>query len=183
MNKIQKNPKIPETYSDELIDLVNDQDQVISVIKRSNIPDYAQQGYTRVVLAFVINHENKIAILRRTADRLYSPLHLAIVGGGVQSGEDYDQAAKREIAEEVGINIEQYPFTCLGYLRPQEGWHDSRGHAFFKKIYQVTLDHSQIQFDQNEFCQLFWLTPQEVLAKTKTDKVAHGLEWLLKNYY
>ena len=79
---------------DELIDIVNENDNVIGVINRLEFIE-KKLKYSRVVLAFIINNENKLAILRRTADKSYSPLHLAIVGGGVQAGETYEQAIKK----------------------------------------------------------------------------------------
>ncbi len=64
---------------DELVDIVNEHDQVIGVINRSEILE--KHIYTRIVLAFIVNHEGKHAILRRTADKYYSPLHLCTGGG------------------------------------------------------------------------------------------------------
>lgn len=107
---------MPHEY-DELIDLVNENDQVIGIINRLEFIE-KKLKYTRVVLAFIINQEGKLAILRRTADKSCSPLHLSIVGGGVQSGETYERAAKREIAEEAGIIVDDHSFKHLGYHGP-----------------------------------------------------------------
>jgi len=165
---------------DELVDIVNEQDQV----DRGHQPgQLGQQNLnTRIVLAFIVNHEKKFAILRRTADKIYSPLHLSIVGGGVQSGETYEQAAKREIAEEVNIQVDQHQFKFLGLHQPHEGWHNPSG-GLFKAIYEVTMNSSEMNYSQADFCELLWLTPEEILKKTESDKVATGLVWLLERYY
>ena len=84
---------MPHEY-DELIDLVNENDQIINIINRLLEFIEKKLKYSRVVLAFIINNEGKLAILRRTADKSCSPLHLSIVGGGVQSGETYERGQK-----------------------------------------------------------------------------------------
>ena len=165
---------------DELVDIVNEHDQVTGVINRSQLFD--QPIYTRVILAFIINHEGKHAILRRTADKLYSPLHLSIVGGGVQSGETYEQAAKREIAEEANIDVDVHQFKFLGIHKPHEGWQTNHG-GIFKAIYEVKIQGNELNYSREDFCELHWLTPQEIIEKNKSDTVASGLIWLLEKYY
>lgn len=168
---------------DELIDIVNEQDQVIGVIKRAE-PEFMATRYTRIVLAFVVNKEGKLGMFRRTATKAVSPLHLALVGGCVQSGEDYETAAKREISEEINLNIDEHGFHLLGYHTPHEGWVNDKGIGYHKKIYQITLKTDDaINLNPDDFCELLWMTPQEIVQNAKSDKVAHGHEWLVKQYY
>ncbi len=166
---------------DELVDIVSEQDEVIGVINRSDLAE--KPIYTRVVLAFIINHEGKHAILRRTADKLYSPLHLALVGGGVQSGETYEQAAKREIAEEVGINVTEHQFRFLGIHKPDEGWQGLLHGGIFKAVYEVKIHATDLNYSRKDFCELLWLSVEEIKQKKETDKLATGLLWLLEKYY
>ena len=165
---------------DELVDIVNEHDQVIGVINRSEMLE--KHIYTRIVLAFIVNHEGKHAILRRTADKYYSPLHLALVGGGVQSGETYEQAIKREIAEEVNLDVSDHELRYLGIHKPHEGWQTNYG-GIFKAIYEVQVNENELNYNREDFCELYWLLPHEILAKKDTDKLAKGLIWLLKKYY
>lgn len=165
-------------YQDEQLDIVNDYDQVIGVIDRAEFTT-RKDLYSRAVLSFIINNEGKLAILRRTADKFYCPLHLAIVGGGVQATETYEQAIVREIAEEVGLSIAPERLVLKEYLAPKEGW-DSQ---VFKKIYEVRIDQDAIDYNPQDFCELFWLTPQEIIQKSESDTLAYGLEWLIRRYY
>lgn len=165
---------------DELVDIVNEHDQVIGVINRSEL--LGKSVYTRIVLTFIVNHEGKHAVLRRTADKLYSPLHLALVGGVVQSGETYEQAAKREIAEEVNINIDQHEFRFLGHHAPHEGWETQHG-GIFKSIYEVKINANILDYNREDFCELQWLSPEEIVQKKESDKLATGLVWLFERYY
>ena len=168
---------------DELLDVVNEHDQVIGVINRAETK-FMSTRYTRIVLAFVLNKDGKLGLFRRTPHKAVSPLHLALVGGCVQSGEDYDLAIKREIAEEININVDDHGFSLLGYHNPHEGWVNDFGIGYYKKIYQVTLNGSDnVPFNPEDFCELMWLSPQEILQRASSDKLAHGLEWMVRKYY
>ena len=54
---------------------------------------------------------------------------------------------------------------------------------FFKAIYEVSVQQRTIDFNKADFCELLWLTPDEVIQMNARDKCATGLEWLVKNYY
>lgn len=163
---------------DEKLDIVNDNDQVIGIIDRSAFT-HRNDLYSRAVLSFIINDQGKLAIMRRTADKFHCPLHLGIVGGGVQSGESYEQAIMREIAEETTLTIADEQLVFKGYFAPNEGW-DSH---VFKKVYEVKISSTHFNYNPDDFCELYWLTPQELIQKTSTDKLAYGLEWLVRRYY
>ena len=53
------------------------------------------------VRVILINNDNKIAILHKKNKNEYK-----LVGGGVDEGEDYEEALKRETLEEAGCKIE-----------------------------------------------------------------------------
>ena len=163
---------------DELIDIVDDNDCVIATEWRLHAE---QQGlrHRRIVLAFIINKYNKIAILRRTPDKRQAPSCLAIVGGGVQSGEDYLTAIKREMVEEVMLDSDRCTIKEIDYRKPDE---DRMG--YFKKIYEVRIPHETISFNQADFCELYWLTPQELFDRMAAgDKEATDLQTLVRLYY
>ena len=165
---------------DELLDIVDEHDQIIGTIYRSELPTLFVN--TRIVLTFIVNHEGKLAVLRRTPGKVVSPLHLALVGGCVASGETYEQAFKRETAEEANIIVEHHEYRLLGIHKPHEGWQATYG-GLFKAIYEIKMHGHTIEFNREDFCELLWLTPQEILDRKETDKVATGLIWLIEHYY
>jgi 8-oxo-dGTP pyrophosphatase MutT (NUDIX family) len=165
---------------DELLDVVNEHDHVIGAIYRSQLPKTFVN--TRIVLTFIINHEGKLAILRRSPQKEISPLHLALIGGCVQSGETYEQALKRETAEEANIIVDHHEYRLLGIHKPHEGWKATYG-GLFKAIYEIKIHGHAIEFNREDFCELLWLSPQEIVACKETDKIANGLLWLVEKYY
>lgn len=169
------NTKLPE---DELVDIVDEHDRVLHTAWRSEA-SLRNLQYRRIVLAFILNKHGKIAILRRTADKDIAPSALALVGGGVQSGEDYDQACKREVAEEVGIDIDQHSVRLLDYRRPHD---DNMG--YFKKIYEIKIMQETITYNPQDFCELYWMTAPEFFERIKAgDTQATDLDLLVRLYY
>lgn len=144
--------------ADELLDIVNEHDQVIGQQLRSVI--YAEKMTNfRVVNLFVQNKAGQLWIPRRTENKRVFPLCLdASMGGHVAAGETYGDALKRELIEELRIDLDVSEYKDLGALTPKE--HNVS--AFMR----VFLLYSDVVPDYNpdDFIEYFWLYPQEILA-------------------
>lgn len=164
---------------DELVDLVDSADSLVLTQWRSKIHEH-KDLYARAVLAFIVNEQGQLCFLRRAAHKEYLPNHWALVGGCVQSGENYEQAAIREIAEEVNINVVPTSIRFLGHVTPA----DYPG-KFFKGIFEIKFDERNVPFNSNDFSELAWLTPEQLraLAQSKTDSLAHDLLFLVERFY
>ncbi|MFJ6837333.1 NUDIX hydrolase [Streptomyces sp. NPDC091209] len=90
---------------DELVERVDDQDRVLGVVvsRRQAI----RKGWLhRVAVTVCRDERGRILVHRRPEQLSPSPwLHEVMVGGAVNVGESYDQAAARELAEELGIHV------------------------------------------------------------------------------
>lgn len=164
---------------DELIDIVDDNDRVVTTAWRSRVADDVD-GYRRAVLAFLVDEHGRLCFLRRTEHKSYLPSHFAIVGGCVQSGESYEAAFAREVAEEVNIPVEKFATHCLGYVTPRD-----IGSGFFKKVYEIRLNSSAVVCNPDDFCEYRWMTRDEFLsfAREGSDKVAPDLCDLVTMFY
>ena len=88
----------------EYLDIVNDNDQVIGNAPRPEI--YEKKLTHRIVHVIVFNDTGEMALQLRSSNVKFCPLHWSTtVGGHVLAGESYEQAAKRECKEEVGIAL------------------------------------------------------------------------------
>jgi len=86
----------------EYMDIVDDNDEIIGKTSFEEI--YAKQHQHRIVHVLLSNNEGEIALQFRSKHKTFCPHHWGTsVGGHVQSGESYEQAALREMEEEIGI--------------------------------------------------------------------------------
>ena len=166
---------------DEILDIVDQYDQVIGTVLRN---DPASDAICiRIVLAFLVDQEGRVGLLKRTAHKDTDPLSWALVGGCVSSGEDYDTAIAREVAEEVNLSPSDYQIKLIGYYPPQVGWMGSHGMGFYKKIYQIKVTTTDIKYNPDDFCQILWSTPKEFIERQNTLQFAKGVIWLLEKTY
>ena len=88
--------------TDERVDVVDPDDHVIDTVGRAVMRrDHLRHRATFVV---VRSSDGRVLIHRRSDDKDLWPGRWDLaVGGVVQAGEDYDEAAVRELAEEVGV--------------------------------------------------------------------------------
>lgn len=88
--------------SEELFDVVDEQDVVISQLPRSEV--HAQRLLHRAVSIFVLNRSGELLIHRRSATKdEYPLLFTSSASGHVTAGETYDETAPRELMEELGL--------------------------------------------------------------------------------
>jgi len=88
----------------EYLDIVDEKDRTIGKDTRENI--HKKNLIHRGVHVFVLNNKGEILVQKRARDKDYLPgFYDASVGGQVLSGESYEQAAEREIKEELGLNF------------------------------------------------------------------------------
>ncbi|MGJ8638271.1 MAG: NUDIX hydrolase [Opitutaceae bacterium] len=93
---------MPVTNAQELFDVVDAEDTVLRVEQRSVV--HREKLFHRAVHVFVFNSEGKLFLQRRSLTKDTAPgKWVSSCSGHVDSGETYDAAAPRELAEEIGL--------------------------------------------------------------------------------
>ncbi len=83
----------------EFLDVVDENDEVMEKATKEHI--YSSQLTHRIVHIFVFNENNEILLQKRQGTKSF-PLYWApSAGGHVASGETYEEAAQRELKEEL----------------------------------------------------------------------------------
>lgn len=163
---------------DEMLDLVDANDHVIATMPRSEV--FAQQLKNfRVVCALLKNPEGKLFIPRRSFNKSNYVGNLCCVGGCVQSGESYEEALHRETLEEVMIDVSTTSYKLLGYLSPFE--YTVNGYV---AVYEILVHTTEINYAQNDFCEGFWLLPQQLKELINCgEKATPNLVAIIQQYY
>ncbi|HII15626.1 MAG TPA: NUDIX domain-containing protein [Nanoarchaeota archaeon] len=87
---------------DPLMEVVDNNDNIIGTYPRSQIRR-DKMSY-RLIAIFVFNNKGELFVQKRSPElKRYPDCYDSSVGGHVELGEDYETAAKREMAEELGI--------------------------------------------------------------------------------
>lgn len=103
----------------EIFDVVDEEDNVIGKASRKEC--HKRKLIHRSVMFFIFDEEKRVFVTKRTNNKDFFPRYWSIVlGGHVNSGESYEDAAIREIAEETGLK--QKPFFMESFKKriPEE---------------------------------------------------------------
>ena len=94
--------------SEEIFDVVNDLDEVIGQTARREVHRLGLKH--RAVHVLVFNARGEIFLQKRSMSKDTSPgLWDSSASGHVDTGEDYDTCAVRELREEIGLIVNQPP--------------------------------------------------------------------------
>jgi len=89
----------------ELLDIVDRNDNVIGRETKTN--KFSKELISRNVGVFIVDNDQKLLISKRSPDKKSFPGRLDLAAcGNVRSGETYEEAARREVAEELGIKCD-----------------------------------------------------------------------------
>ena len=90
------------TPADELVEIVDEHDRVVEIVPRHMMRERGLRH--RCTYVFVLDLASRLYVHRRTETKDVYPGFFDVTAGGVNAvGETYDQAAAREVAEELGV--------------------------------------------------------------------------------
>ncbi|MDD9934192.1 MAG: NUDIX domain-containing protein [Myxococcales bacterium] len=136
--------------ADERVDVVDAEDRVVRQAGRAEVR--AQNLLHRTVSILCCNPPGQIYVQRRTRTKdLFPGLYDMFVGGVVGAGESYDEAAVREIGEELGIHGPE-PEYLFHYC--YEG-PETRNHtAAYRVVWDGPIVHQASEVDWGRYCEL-----------------------------
>ena len=76
--------------------------------------------HVNVVVGIILNR-NRFLVERRRTDETVDPDIVCLPGGHVRKNESLTQALKREMREELGINVKDMKFICRNFYVASNG--------------------------------------------------------------
>jgi isopentenyldiphosphate isomerase len=136
----------------ELVERVDEQDRVLGVVDRS---EAIRHGWLHRVATIVCRDaEGRVLVHRhpQTASRFPGEYNW-LVGGAVNVGESYEDAAGRELAEELGVHAPVrfvFKFLCRGAISP-----------YWAGVHEAVIE-DEITPDPSEIAWHRWLPEAEL---------------------
>jgi len=157
----------------ELLHVVNEQDEVIGSDTKSN--KLSKRFISRNVAIYVKDNEGKFIVCQRADNKITYPGCLDVSAvGHVKFGETYEQAAARELKEELGIDCELKFCVKKFTSMPHEG----KPIEFFTSIFwgrhdgEVKLNEELVnhkKFTREELLKLMDESPEKFVPTFRED--------------
>lgn len=89
----------------EVFDVVNEKDEVVGTALRREV--HQDTSLIHRSIAVLVFHNNRLYLQRRSETKdTYAGYWTCSCSGHVNTGETYEEAAKRELSEELGFDVE-----------------------------------------------------------------------------
>lgn len=141
--------------NDELLDLVNEKDEMIGTVWKSEAHRDPSKIHREIAIA-VFNDLGETLLQRRSLIKSIDPgIWQLSAAGHVGSGEQPDQAAVREAKEEIGIVVDP---VFVG----KEFVENETQARFFYVYYSVVKGHPKVVLQKNEVEDVVWILPNKI---------------------
>ena len=119
--------------------------------------------YHLTVLGVIMRHDGRFLITQRVMTKAWAPGWWEVSGGAAQAGEDSQDAVKREILEETGLDVT----GCEGgYLFTYHRENPGKGDNYFVDVYRFIkdFDEKEVKPQEEETLGFQLATAQEIKA-------------------
>ena len=124
------------------------------------------------VSIFIINNKKQVLLEKRAPDKRYSPNKWGLCSGHVQSGETIDEAALREIFEEIGLQVSKDDLHILDKMIVTKRDFNSQ----IVRVYYAVCDENKFKIQQEELTAIKWFDISKVIdmVKNHDDSITLG---------
>jgi isopentenyl-diphosphate delta-isomerase len=148
--------------ADETLDLVDENDNVIGTIARSETSAGQLGGYIRASELLIINDKGQLWIPRRQMNKRIAPGGLDFSAAGhVSSGETYEETLKKEVAEEINLELDDSKLEFLHKFTPRPDLP-----PYFRSVWLYRSNDAP-NYNPDDFSGYEWLDPHEMLRRIK----------------
>lgn len=119
------------------------------------------------VAVFIINNNKQVLLQKRSANKRFNPNKWALCAGHVDANESLENAALRELKEEVGLEI---PLEKLHPIAEREfTLGDSNSHITYFFYTKSNKDEDDFIIQKEELSKVKWFDLEEVINMIKEE--------------
>lgn len=159
----------------EYLDIYDDnKNRTGKVIERVPKIEVAENEYFLTVQCWILNSKNEILMTRRSFDKSYGGMWEP-TGGCVIAGENSIQGIKRELKEEIGLNVKDDELRIIKEVKDKNT---------FRDIYLLRKDFeiNELCFKDNEVIDAKFVTIDEFKLMLNTGEAIYWLDHFVKIY-
>ena len=147
----------------EYLDIVNENNELIN---RKETRKYIHDNclWHRHVSCWIINEKGEVLLQKRSPQKKHNPNMWAKTGGHIIAGEKPIEALKREIKEELGIDIENRNITLVDIYKSDDEKYKYFGYNFIVKTGHKIKD---FVLQKEEVSDVKYITINEMLKLKK----------------
>ena len=146
--------------------MVNDRDEVVGRAPRREV--HARSLLHRAVHILIFNRRGQVFLQKRSLAKDLAPgLWDSSCSGHVDAGEDYDASARRELGEELGLDLPAAP--------PRWFRTEARAETGWEFVWVYRLEHEgPFELNPAEISGGQWLSPEELGARLRAEPEAYS---------
>ena len=156
----------------ELWDIYDKNKQKTGRTMKRNDWGLKDDEYHLTVLGVIVRPDGKFLITQRVMTKSWAPGWWEVSGGGVMAGEESEEAVKREILEETGLDVS----GCEGgYVFSYHRENPGEGDNYFVDIYRFVMDfdESDVKVQEAEAAGFKLATVEEIKELAKQGIFLH----------
>ena len=156
----------------EFWDIYDENKQLTGRTMKRNDWCLKEGEYHLTVLGVIARPDGTFLITKRVMTKAWAPGWWEVSGGGVQAGESSEEALRREVKEETGLDVRNaeggYAFTYKR-VNPDEG------DNYFVDVYRfvMDIDEKDVSFQEAEIDGHMFATREQIESFAKEGKFLH----------
>ena len=159
------------------ITIVNKNDEVIGAVCEKEV--YEKKHTHRIVHVLLFNNEGKMMLQMRSKTKSFAPSYwVTSAGGRVDEGETYEEAAYREMKEEIGIREELKEINKHYYN------HTTPGLNLFMTVYRADYKNEDLVLCEREVDRVEFFSIDEIKKMIASgEKMTEELKFVIENNF
>ena len=128
--------------------------------------------YHLTVLGVIARPDGTFLITKRVMTKAWAPGWWEVSGGGVQAGESSEEAVRREVKEETGLDVRN---AEGGYAFTYKRVNPDDGENYFVDVYRfvMDIDEKDVSFQEAEIDGHMFATREQIESFAKEGKFLH----------